>query len=250
MSINWPRRLREIGVFTSAGLFLAFINPYDSTGGAPFWVRAIYWVGLVMLGSYSAEAGRTLLDRFMKKSHLILILAVTSISAAVGVTAALLLIDLALAGRTIPISALPRMFGLVWVISIAMTGVGFMADRSVLSPPPTNAPEGAGPVETFLSRLPLKFRKADLYAVSSEDHYLRIHTSAGEELILMRLADALRELSGAEGLQVHRSWWVAKSGVKETKRSGGKLVLVLQSGAEAPVSRTYLAAVKAAGFDA
>ena len=51
---------------------------------------------------------------------------------------------------------------------------------------------------------------AELYAIESEDHYLRVHTSAGQELILMRLADAVRELAGVEGLQTHRSWWVAR----------------------------------------
>ncbi|MFN3911373.1 LytTR family DNA-binding domain-containing protein [Hyphomonas sp.] len=248
MTINWPRRLREFGVFGAAGLFLAFINPYDSTAGAPFALRAVYWVGLVMLGSYAAEAGRALLDRFRPDSHIILAIAVTSVSAALGVTAALMLLELALTGRTIPLQFLPRMFGLVWVISIAMTGIGFMADKSILAPPPTDAPAGAGPVETFLSRLPLKFRQAELHAVSSEDHYLRIHTSLGEELILMRLADALRELDSAGGLQVHRSWWISKAAVRDVKRAGGKVYLVLPSGKEAPVSRTHQPAAKAAGL--
>lgn len=248
MTIDWPRRLREFGVFGAAGLFLAFINPYDSTSGAPFWLRALYWVGLVMLGSYSAEAGRALLDRLRPNSPLILILALTSIAAAIGVTAALVLIELSFNGRTIPLRYLPRLFGLVWVISVAMTGIGFMADRSILAPPPTDAPDGAGPVETFLSRLPLKFRQAELYAVSSEDHYLRIHTSLGEELILMRLADALRELESAGGLQVHRSWWVSKAAVRDAKRAGGKVFLILTSGKEAPVSRTYMHDAKAAGI--
>ena len=84
--------------------------------------------------------------------------------------------------------------------------------------------------------------------MSSEDHYLRIHTSRGEELILMRLADAVRELDGAAGVQVHRSWWVAKGGVADAKRDNGKLVLVLKSGTEVPVSRTYLTAAKEAGL--
>lgn len=248
MTLDWPRRLREFGVFGAAGLFLAFINPFNSTGSADFWLRALYWIGLVMLGSYSAEAARALLDRLRPGSHLMVILAVTSISAAIGVTAALMLIELGLNGRALPLRYLPRLFGPVLVISIAMTGIGYMADRSILAPPPTDAPEGAGPVETFLSRLPLKFRQADLYAVSSEDHYLRIHTSLGEELILMRLADALRELETAGGLQVHRSWWVSKAAIRDVKRSGGKVFLVLASGKEVPVSRTYQAEAKAAGL--
>jgi len=33
-----------------------------------------------------------------------------------------------------------------------------------------------------------------IYAVSAEDHYLRVHTSLGETMVLMRLADAVRQL--------------------------------------------------------
>ena len=64
----------------------------------------------------------------------------------------------------------------------------------------------------------------------------------------MRLADALRELDGAGGVQTHRSWWVAKDGVQETRRDNGKLMLVLKSGAEVPVSRTYQQDVRKAGL--
>ncbi|MFN7164081.1 MAG: LytTR family DNA-binding domain-containing protein, partial [Hyphomonas sp.] len=70
----------------------------------------------------------------------------------------------------------------------------------------------------------------------------------GEELILMRLADAVRELDGSGGLQVHRSWWVAAAAVRDVKRQGGKVSLVLPSGKEAPVSRTFMADARAAGL--
>ena len=49
-------------------------------------------------------------------------------------------------------------------------------------------------------------------------------------------------------MQVHRSWWVAKDGVSETRRDNGKLVLVLKNGTDVPVSRTYQAAAKDAGL--
>jgi DNA-binding LytR/AlgR family response regulator len=94
----------------------------------------------------------------------------------------------------------------------------------------------------------VKFRTATVYAVSAEDHYLRIHTSAGEHMVLMRLGDAMRELAGLEGLQTHRSWWVAKQGLADAAKGDGRLVLKLKSGAEAPVSRTYQKAVKEAGW--
>lgn len=64
----------------------------------------------------------------------------------------------------------------------------------------------------------------------------------------MRFSDALQELERAYGHRVHRSWWVigeAIEGVRWT-RAGGEIRL--NGGIVAPVSRTYAAALKAAGW--
>jgi DNA-binding LytR/AlgR family response regulator len=89
---------------------------------------------------------------------------------------------------------------------------------------------------------------AVIYAVSAEDHYLRLHTSKGSELILMRLSDAISELDGLEGAQTHRSWWVAREAVESVKRDGDRVTLQLTGGAEAPVSRPNVRALREAGW--
>jgi DNA-binding LytR/AlgR family response regulator len=104
------------------------------------------------------------------------------------------------------------------------------------------------PAARFLDRLPLRLREADLYAVEADDHYLKVRTSRGAELILMRLSDALAELDGADGLQTHRSWWVARAGIADVRRRDGRTVLLLKDGSEAPVSRTYAKAPRDAGW--
>jgi len=240
-------RLREAGLYVAAGLFLAFLGPFNATPGFPFWATALYWIGLIFVGSLTAEGARALLSAKWPDLPLAPYLLIISLAAAAAATLGVMAIETLFIEREMPARYLPVLFGIVWVISLAMTGIGYMAERSILYPPP-EAPEGAGPAETFLSRLPLKFRQAELHAVSSEDHYLRVHTSLGEELILMRLADAVRELEGGGGLQVHRSWWVAIAAVRDVKREGGKVSLVLPSGKQAPVSRTYAAGAKAAGL--
>ncbi len=96
----------------------------------------------------------------------------------------------------------------------------------------------------FLDRIPGKLRGADIYAVQSEDHYLRVRTSKGSDLILMRLSDAIAELEGIEGAQTHRSWWVAKDGIAAVSRAGGRVTLQLKDGAEAPVSRPNVRALR------
>lgn len=100
----------------------------------------------------------------------------------------------------------------------------------------------------FLERLPLKLRGAELWAISSEDHYLRLRTSKGEALILMRISDALTELAGLDGLQVHRCWWVARGAVVAVRRGGGKAILTLKDGAEVPVSRRFAKTIREANW--
>jgi len=134
------------------------------------------------------------------------------------------------------IEVLPGFALNVLLISVAMTAITTIANRPgrVTHAPPTGAT--SKPIR-FLERLPPKLKGAVLYAVSAEDHYLRLHTSKGSDLILMRMSDAIVELEGLEGAQTHRSWWVARDAVENTRRDGDRLTLVLKGGAEAPVSR-------------
>jgi len=109
------------------------------------------------------------------------------------------------------------------------------------------APAAASPPK-FLARMPAKLAGAELWAVEAEDHYLRLRTSLGQDLILMRLSDAIGELEGIEGARTHRSWWVAKAAVRGVERDDGRATLVLPDGAEAPVSRAYARVLRTAGW--
>jgi len=64
----------------------------------------------------------------------------------------------------------------------------------------------------------------------------------------MRLADAVDELEGLDGAQVHRSWWVARDAVRDVRRGDGRAVLSLPDGLEVPVSRTYGRVLREAGW--
>lgn len=88
-------------------------------------------------------------------------------------------------------------------------------------------------------------KRGDLLRLSVEDHYTEIVTTRGRQLVLLRFADALREIGGAQGLQIHRSHWVADAGVVSLSRKSGRLYVVMQDGAEIPVSRSFSATVKA-----
>lgn len=77
------------------------------------------------------------------------------------------------------------------------------------------------------------------------DHYTEVTTSRGRELILLRFSDAVEEVGGTPGLQVHRSHFVADAHVERLLRSEGKLAILLKDGSEIPVSRSRTEAVRA-----
>ena len=81
-----------------------------------------------------------------------------------------------------------------------------------------------------------------------EDHYVRVHTALGSELVLMRLRDAMAHVAEIEGRQTHRSWWVARGAVEDVVREGRNIRLVLARGIEAPVSRAQVSELKEAGW--
>jgi hypothetical protein len=119
-------------------------------------------------------------------------------------------------------------------------------------PAPANqavAPEPSlpGAQVRFLDRLPPHLG-TDLIALEMEDHYVRAHTVLGSELILLRLRDAIAELDGIEGVQVHRSWWVARHAVEDVQRDGRNLRLILPGGLVAPVARANAATLKQLGW--
>ncbi|ESQ77748.1 LytTR family DNA-binding domain-containing protein [Asticcacaulis sp. AC402] len=83
----------------------------------------------------------------------------------------------------------------------------------------------------FRAKLPRELRGQPVLALSSEDHYLRVHTPTGEALIHMTLADAQGLLPG--GFQIHRSHWVSGEAIRKTW--GDKVELV--TGLSLPLSR-------------
>jgi hypothetical protein len=81
-----------------------------------------------------------------------------------------------------------------------------------------------------------------------EDHYVRIRTEYGSRLEMGPLARVTTGLASVEGLQVHRSWWVARRAIAGVERDGRNLRLRLVDGETAPVSRASVAKLRAAGW--
>jgi DNA-binding LytR/AlgR family response regulator len=141
-------------------------------------------------------------------------------------------------------TSIASIFLYVFVISLAVSTIGVLVDRAwgnTQNPNPATARTPA-----FLRRIPARLAGGELYALEAEDHYLRVHTSRGDDLVLMRFSDALLELAGLDGLRVHRSWWVARIGVQKIQREGSRMIIHLRDGHVVPVSRTNYGALRAA----
>ena len=239
--------LRSVVIVASASAFLSLSGAFD-TGQAALAARFGFWVGLLAIGTGAnrlAQAAPGYRRMAMRRP----------LATAVGVS-------LAISAPLTPVVVLmvrltfgdphggwrlwAYVFGTALVISAAVSTLHVLAERS--APVTTHASPLGAALPAFVKRFPPKLRGAELYAVEAQDHYLRLHTSRGSDLILMRLADALDELEGLEGARTHRSWWVAREAVQAARREGARAVLQLAGGLEAPVSRTYLPALRQDGW--
>lgn len=98
----------------------------------------------------------------------------------------------------------------------------------------------------FWDQLPKQLGR-DLLWVRAEEHYLRVATTRGKALIRCSLQRAiLGALTEVQGLQVHRSYWLATSHVKRLIKGGQHWVCEMSDGARIPISRRRRAAVKVA----
>ncbi|MBX3428075.1 MAG: LytTR family transcriptional regulator DNA-binding domain-containing protein [Hyphomonadaceae bacterium] len=238
---------RNLAIAVGAGVVLAFVGAMDS-GSAPLLQRLLYWVPLMVGGGLLGHAMALLVAKIPKANVNPWVFgAILSLALTLPATFVVWGYTNLLFGTRIPLAALPALFGSVLLLSVAMTALMVVVNwpGRVTHAPAADAP---APSVRFTDRLPAKLKGAVIYAVSAEDHYLRLHTSKGSDLILMRLGDAISELDGLEGAQTHRSWWVARDAVEDTRRDGDKVVLVLKGGAEAPVSRPNVRALREAGW--
>ena len=243
--------LRSYGISLALGSLLAISGAFE-TQNLPLWARFTYWLPVMLAGAF---IGRLIswklvaIERWARSPFLSW--AIVTVLVAIPMTVIVWAITGLVFQGELRLERLHYFFPAVTLISAFMAGILTFANQA---PRETHALGGDANGSTdsdtvrFLERLPMALRGATLYAVSSEDHYLRVHSSRGSDLILMRLSDAILELEGIEGAQVHRSWWVARQAVTSVERGDGKAIFTLPNGTQAPVSRTYAKALREMGW--
>ena len=246
--IDWlgRPRLRRWAISLAIGLLLALLGPFG-TYTLPLADRLAIWLVTSLAAAEICRSAMLLsLTRWRRLPW--------PLAAAIGLTLAVLPLGAVAAlvvglvtgywfGRDGDLLALA---GHVWLLTLVIgLGWGWVAYRLR---PGAAAPDTTGQrTSPFLDRLPAHLGR-DLLCLAMEDHYVRAHTSEGSTLILMRLRDAIAELDGSAGRQVHRSYWVAERAVRRIERRGETLRLLLKNGLSVPVSRRHLPALRAAGW--
>jgi hypothetical protein len=233
-----PARLA--GLWGAAAI-LTLMGPFNTADVMRFAPRLIYWIALVFscysIGYFANQIGNHLAGPaagFAKRLMLCAALTALGVLAAVYILTGIA-IDYWAVGRDLLLLSAN-----VIAISSIITFVFLLIDDS-------DTPSELSALPSILDRLPYAKRGA-LIALSVEDHYVRIRTTKGEDIVLMRLADAMRETGAMAGLHVHRSHWIALDQVSAATRKGDGAVLTMSQGPDIPVSRANVPAIKEAGL--
>ncbi|NKX44413.1 LytTR family transcriptional regulator DNA-binding domain-containing protein [Roseicyclus persicicus] len=235
--LGQPATLTALAGATALLVLAGPFGTLDSLGAA---ARVGYW-GAVVLTTYAAGTAVDVLlrPRLSGLGHAARIGAIT-LATALAVTGVVVALNLALLGRAPgthgAAGALGAIFAVAAIASLLLQLAGPGAEPAAVAGPPP-----------LLDRLPVD-RRGALVALSVEDHYVRVRTTRGEAMLLMRLGDAIREAAPVPGLRVHRSHWVATDAVAAVRREGDRAVLTMTVGGDIPASRAHIPALKAAGL--
>ncbi len=227
-------------VLVAVAALLAILSPFGTGERLTLPLRFAYW--LVMAAStFSAGflANVWLHHRLPRTLSLPRRVGAQALATALAITPIIILLNLASFGYWPSLTEWPVLLGQFAAIAL-ITTVIFQALSSGRSSPDARPP-------ALLLRLPLDKRGA-LIALSAEDHYTRVHTTLGEELVLIRLADAIAEAAPTAGLRVHRSHWIATANVTSATRKGDGALLTMVNGSDIPVSRSHMTAIRDAGL--
>ena len=249
VSVLLRRAAAETALLSALGLFLGLLGPFGPDQ-RDWLVKLTYWptviVGGGLIGIVVDDLLGLRLGGFWKR------LVAVSVVMTLPVVALVMTVSRLMLG---PRAYQPHMQSIVYqvfIISFAVMAARQVAwravwtERAITPVRPSDATDAVP--EDFRRRLSARRRAARLIAVEAEDHYLRVHTDAGEEMITARFSDALEELAPMAGHQTHRSWWVAANAIEAVRWRRGRGELRLVGGLTVPVSRTFTPALKREGW--
>jgi hypothetical protein len=235
----------DLAIGSGCAVFLGLIGPFGSYFNGPVWQRvgfqlACFWPGILLYGSLIRVVLR-------------LQLPATATWVAIVVGAAIL---------TAPFQVLVASLGVAfWPILRKLSPFDWYLQGLVTAEPVVIGLTFLHQVRRRKRQLAVEAGEAppDLFGLlgtppsavlclQMEDHYVRVHTEGSSRLVLATLNQAMEAVETADGMQVHRSWWVARRAVVRSVAEGRNLRLQLVNGVMAPVARSAVAKVRGAGW--
>ncbi|MEM7724143.1 MAG: LytTR family DNA-binding domain-containing protein [Pseudomonadota bacterium] len=236
--------IRTLAVLLLVGGGLTLVAPFGTGRALTLLPLAGFWIGIVALTYTLGLAVHMGLAAHLRGLPSGLRIVISAVVTGLVIAVALHVLTSVIFGNPPSIrdalTDIGRDFGIGVIVSLALQiGAG-----GAEAPPPASPTNVTPPL---LDRLPLD-KRGPLLSLSVEDHYVRVRTTKGEQMLLMRLGDAIREAAPTPGLKVHRSHWVAMDAVTAARRDGDRAILTLSQGGDIPASRSHIPALKDAGL--
>lgn len=135
-------------------------------------------------------------------------------------------------GKNVVMAHLVEMIALAWLLPLYRQDVRRSQQKEAQKDAPNN--------RQFIVLNGRSVPLAELRHVQSAEHYLMVVGNSGTRDIRARMKDFLEQVSEDNGIQTHRSFWVAADEATELDGS----VVRTRSGVEIPVSRGRMPAVR------
>lgn len=254
----------EGAIVLSVAALAAMIGPFGTFVDLGIAGRIQYWFAIIALNWLQVRTIRFGLHRASGGRHPIAATVAAALLASVPATFEVLWLERHFRAGAAGLPTFAWLYPQIAVLTLAislpvlriLTRIEQQVPGGVAKPVEEPAPAamdgGIVPAVTaspprLLERLPDRLGHT-IHCLQAEDHYVRVYTPAGNDLILHRFSDAVAELDNLEGLQVHRSWWIARAAVDDVIRRERKIFLKLANGLEVPVSRRFVPDLRDAGW--
>ena len=234
--ISWEKKAL---VFFAGLIILTFMGPFGTYESMEFPKRFVYWsmlmigVGFFMHISITTSLITPYLGRLPKIARV----AVGAVTGGLPGAVVVIFVSEVISPMTITLTRIGSIWMQVSLISFVIGIVEYL-DWGLSK---SNKPQAI--VTPFHKRLSVS-ETADIISFSMQDHYVDATTTSGSEMILIRMADAINEITGLEGARIHRSHWIAKSHLVDLEKDKARHLAVLSDGRKLPVSNTYFAAAQ------
>lgn len=115
-------------------------------------------------------------------------------------------------------------------------------DRTALLPDPVEETQGQSPRMILVGTEPIALPR--LHHLQAQEHHVQVVLDDARQTHRIRLSDIVAQTTEAEGIQPHRSWWVASHAATALEREDNRHSLRLNDGTRVPVARSRVPAVR------